>query len=183
MRVSTSWWPKPERIRPQGRIALALNQRALAAKAKAAAAQQRPLQTAPFYLMLVDDEPAQVHALERELSLHGRATKGPNALFEIMSTTSPALALVEASKRCPDIVIADYAMPEIDGITLLAKLRSQCPQCVCILMSGRAGTDVLVAAINQAGVYHYISKPWDAAALRAVMAEALTYRELLQASA
>lgn len=165
----------------KGRVALALHQRLLIRRQ--APADAPPPRTAPYLLMLVDDDAAQLHALERELSLQGRATKGPHALFEIQGIDSPGVALIEASKRCPDIVIADYAMPEMDGITLLAKLRGQCPQSVCILMSGRANTHALVEAINQAGVYHYIPKPWDAAALRAVMAEALSYRELLRASA
>jgi response regulator RpfG family c-di-GMP phosphodiesterase len=168
----------------KGRIALALHQRALTRRrALAPAAETPPARTAPFYLMLVDDEAAQLRALERELSLQGRATQGPHRLFEIMSATSPSLALVEATQRCPDIVIADYAMPELDGIDLLARLRGLCPQCVCILMSGRADTQVLADAINRAGVYHYIAKPWDAAALRAIMAEAMKHRELLRASA
>jgi response regulator RpfG family c-di-GMP phosphodiesterase len=163
----------------KGRIALALHQRALT---QALPAGVVPAQTdRPFFLMLVDDEPEQVRALERELSLHGRATHGPHALFEILGATSPALALVEATKRCPDIVIADYAMPEIDGIALLARLRTLCPGCVCILMSGKANAQILVDAINLAGVYHFVPKPWDAPALRAVMAEALGHRELLRA--
>lgn len=163
----------------KGRIALALHQRALTRSLPAGAAPART--DRPFFLMLVDDEPAQVKALERELSLHGRATQGPHALFEILGVTSPALALVEAAKRCPDIVIADYAMPEIDGIALLARLRALCPGGVGILMSGKANAHVLADAINLAGIYHFVPKPWDADVLRAVIAEALTHRELLRA--
>jgi two-component system, probable response regulator PhcQ len=168
----------------KGRIALALHQHALIRKKPPGPVEGVALAgSQPFFLMLVDDDEAQLRALERELSLQGRATQGPRPLFEIMATASPALALVEAAQRCPDIVIADYAMPEIDGITLLSKLRGQCPHCVFILMSGQMSTSGLVDAINKAGVYHYIAKPWDAVALRAIMAEALIYRDLLRASA
>lgn len=65
---------------------------------------------------------------------------------------------------------------------LLARLRGLCPQCVCILMSGRADTRVLADAINRVDVYHYIAKPRDAPALRAIMAKAMNHRELLRAA-
>ncbi|MEW6163692.1 MAG: response regulator [Pseudomonadota bacterium] len=160
----------------KGRIALALHQRELRRRYLSRRAAE-PIAT--FRLLLVDDEEPVLAALERELSLQGRATQGAHPLFDIARATSPALALEQARERCPDIVIADYAMPMMNGIDLLAALRQACPQCVRILMSGRPGIDLLTDAINLAGVYHFVGKPWNAHALRAALAEALAYRDLL----
>jgi response regulator RpfG family c-di-GMP phosphodiesterase len=159
----------------KGRIALALHQRALRSRRPLLA----PSLPTTYRLLLVDDEESQLKALTREISAQGRATHGPHPLFEITATTSPPQALELAAAHCPDIVIADYAMPKMDGIALLNRLRADCPNCVRILMSGRADTGVLTDAINLAGVYHFIGKPWDAPVLRAAIAEALNHRDLL----
>lgn len=162
----------------KGRIALALHQRELRRRRALLPPAARAGPT--YRLLLVDDEESQLKALMREISAQGRATHGPHPLFEISACTSPLQALAQAAAHCPDIVIADYAMPKMDGIVLLNQLRTDCPNCVRILMSGRADTGVLTDAINVAGVYHFIGKPWDAPVLRAAIAEALNYRDLLE---
>jgi response regulator RpfG family c-di-GMP phosphodiesterase len=158
------------------RIALALHQRELHRHVVAQPAGGA-IQT--FRLLLVDDEEGVLNALRRELSLQGQATRGAHPLFEIVAVPSPAVALQHAIEHCPDIVIADHAMPMMNGVEFLKNMRLTCPNCVRILMSGRADIGVLTDAINVAGVYHFIGKPWETLALRAAIAEALTYRELL----
>lgn len=167
----------------KARAALAMRQHALLARArKRAGAPAAPADASPYLVLLVDDEPRQLDALEREISLYGRATAGPHALFEIVKATAPEAALVAAAQRCPDIVIADYRMPSMDGVTLLSKIRAPCPASVFILMSGYATPEMLVEAINRAGVHHFVAKPWDADALRGVVAEAIRHRDLLRAA-
>jgi response regulator RpfG family c-di-GMP phosphodiesterase len=46
-------------------------------------------------------------------------------------------------------------------------------------MSGRTDLHVLKQAINVAGIYHFIGKPWEATELRLLINEALNYRRLL----
>lgn len=158
----------------KGRIALALHQRALRPPGSPPVVPAH----GPFSLLLVDDEPAQLHALERELA--GSPTM--RQLFSVRTCTSPDVALELAARECPDLVIADYAMPRMDGITLLHHLRETCPTCVRMLISGRADLTTLIDGINIAGVYHYIGKPWDPPQLRSAIAEALAYRDILRAT-
>lgn len=165
----------------KGRIALALRQRELRRDSQTTA--QAVTASTSYRLLLVDDDELLLKALEREISAQGHATRGPHPLFEIGATACPLLALEQAASSCPDIVIADYAMPKMDGIEFLNRLRASCPHCVRILMSGRADIGVLTDAINIAQIYHFIGKPWDAPVLRAALAEALNYRDLLRASA
>ncbi len=158
----------------KGRIALALHQRELRPPGSPQVVPAR----GPFSLLLVDDEPAQLHALERELA----GSPATRQLFSVRAAASPEAALELASRECPDLVIADYAMPHMDGITLLHHLRELCPGCVRMLISGRADLSTLIDGINIAGVYHYLGKPWDPPQLRSAIAEALAYRDLLNAS-
>jgi DNA-binding NtrC family response regulator len=165
----------------KGRIALALHQREL--RQNVAATLPMSPGKSPFQLLLVDDEESLLNALVRELSFRGRATQGPNPLFQIRTAKSAAEALQSIATSVPDLVIADYMMPDGDGIELLHQIRERHPRCVRILLSGRADLSVLQDAINIAGIYHFLGKPWEAAALRAVIAEALTYRNLINAAA
>lgn len=166
----------------KARVALALRQRVLLQQRRLSVQQADDGLSRPYLIQLVDDEASQINALEREISLQGRATRGPHALFEIVKTTDPELGLLMATQRCPDILIADYRMPRLNGIELLSKLKAQCPHCVSILLSGTADRDALVQAVNEAGIYHFVQKPWDAVVLRGIIAEALAYRDLIGAA-
>ncbi len=157
----------------KGRIALALHQRELAREARSTS--PRPgLPGPPYRLMLVDDEASVLSALEREIALAGSGSKG--GLFRIGKYTSPGAALRAAGEACPDLVIADYRMPEMDGVTFFHKLRETCPEAVRIMLSGQEGVQMLIDAINIANVYHFLFKPWDAVNLRATISQALRYR-------
>lgn len=163
----------------KARIALVLQQKALIRRIGQNAVAAGDVLARPYLMMLVDDEAAQLNALEREVSFHGRATHGAHALFEIVKATHAEEALILSTQRCPDIVIADHQMPGMNGIDLLSAIRAHCPRCVGILLSGHADTQMLVKAVNEAGIYHFVGKPWDATALRSVIAEALAYRDLI----
>lgn len=166
----------------KGYIALALHQRQLGQRSRAlrnAASAGMPTRHEPYRLMLVDDEEAVLKAMEREISLGGVATSGQHPLFRLSRHTSPVEALLSAAEECPDLVISDYAMPEMNGITFFHRLRELCPDSVRIMLSGRADIHVLIDAINIAGVYHFLGKPWKAEELRAAMAQALVYSDIL----
>lgn len=162
----------------KSRIALAVHQRQLP---RPPAPVVPPAAERTFRLLLVDDQAENCTALAREISLHGRATRGPNPLFDIRIANSGAQALEIAAEGCPDLVIADYKMPGMDGIELLRRLRDTCPQAVRLLMSAFAGLDTVTDAINVAGVYHFLPKPWDPDTLRATLAQALSYRHRIAA--
>lgn len=165
----------------KGRIALALHRRNTATLYRPTAAE-RPLRRDPYRLLLVDDDPAILKALEREISLSGAATSGRSPLFHISCHTDPAAALIAAAEECPDLVISDYAMPQIDGVTFFHRLRGMCPDAVRIMLSGRTDFGVLIDAINIAGVYHFLAKPWEPAELKSMLTQALVYRDILAAS-
>jgi CheY-like chemotaxis protein len=65
-------------------------------------------------ILVVDDNEAHLYALVRLLQARG---------YQVMTATSGAQALQEASKR-PDIIVLDINMPDIDGFAVAAKLRA-----------------------------------------------------------
>lgn len=159
----------------KGRIALALHERQLQREPGPAPARQGE----PYRLMLVDDDLSLLNALEREITHGGAGSHGSRPLFAIEKFTEPALALEAAARACPDIVMSDYGMPGMDGVTFLHRLRSLCPQAVRVMLSAQEDVGVLIDAINVAGVYHFLGKPWEPAGLEAAIGQALRYRDLL----
>jgi response regulator RpfG family c-di-GMP phosphodiesterase len=69
-------------------------------------------------------------------------------------------------------------MPRFDGIEFLRLIKEVQPDAVRILLSGVADVDVLIAAVNTAGVSHFVGKPWHDYELRAAIDLALLHREL-----
>jgi diguanylate cyclase (GGDEF)-like protein len=64
------------------------------------------------------------------------------------------------------VVIADQIMPGMKGVELLEEVHRRSPKTVKILLTGQAGLDAVVYAINRAGLDQYIPKPWDEPDLR-----------------
>jgi response regulator RpfG family c-di-GMP phosphodiesterase len=146
-------------------------------------------------VMVVDDEPNVLNAIWRELShpsrLQGlysalsRDSQSPGAgesrefCLHVETFTRAADALAKAAEVPYDLVIADYRMPELDGIEFLERFRALRPDAARILLSGEADLEALGAAINRAGVFAFIGKPWNEVELRAAVAQALAWHELL----
>ena len=60
----------------------------------------------------------------------------------------------------PDVVIVDYALPDGDGLELLADLRRKDPELSAIVLTGRATIELAVRAIKQ-GADQFLPKPVD----------------------
>lgn len=120
-------------------------------------------------ILLLDDEQNVLNALQRELKSD----------YEIEAFTSPSDALEHCRDKQFDLVIADYQMPEMNGIQFLVRFRELQPDAARLLLSGQADIQGLLGAVNQTHVYRFIGKPWEKAELKACIAQALAYRDIL----
>lgn len=123
-------------------------------------------------LLLVDDEEMVVTSLRNLFRLQTE--------YHILTYTSPEDALREAPDREVDLVITDYLMPRMDGITFLTRLKKIQPQAVRILLTGYADKENAIKAINEVGLYQYLEKPWDNDALLLVVKNGLEKRALIR---
>ena len=71
-------------------------------------------------------------------------------------------------------MISDMIMPHMKGDELLSKIREKCPNTLSILLTGQAEKGDIINAINTAGLYRYIPKPWEAEDLNLTVREAMT---------
>jgi PleD family two-component response regulator len=90
------------------------------------------------------------------------------ARYEVVAVADGEAALAEARSRPPDLVLADVMMPRLDGLQLLAALRSdvRTGEIPVILSSARAGEEASVEGM-QAGADDYLVKPFAARELLA----------------
>ncbi|MGA9670279.1 MAG: ATP-binding protein [Terracidiphilus sp.] len=88
--------------------------------------------------------------------------------FRLVHAGTGKVALAEAERLVPDLVLTDVMMPEMDGFALLAALRqSPATRAVPVIMlSARAGEEARIDGID-AGADDYLTKPFSARELLA----------------
>ncbi len=69
---------------------------------------------------------------------------------------------------------------KMDGIRLLLEIRSLYPESTLILLTGYADKENAIRAINQVGLYQYLEKPWENAALLVTVKNGLEKRQLIR---
>ncbi len=123
-------------------------------------------------IVLVDDEDMVVTSIRSFLTLETDYT--------VKGFTAPAEALEYISANRADVVVSDYLMPEIDGISFLAKVKELKPEATRILLTGYADKENAIKAINDVGLYQYIEKPWENEDLKLIIRNGLEKRILLK---
>jgi len=121
-------------------------------------------------LLIVDDEAPALHALRRLLQRHFTPQQ-----LRVELCTDPLQALQRLLETRFDVLISDYRMPHMDGIMLLARARELDPRTVRMMLSAASEFGTVLAAVNQAGIFRYIPKPWSEADLLSELRAALVF--------
>ena len=111
-------------------------------------------------LLSVDDDPGVSRAVARDL----RRRYGEDHRVVRASSGAEALdALRELVLRGEPVAVllADYRMPQMDGIEFLEKAMDVVPRARRCLLTAYADTDAAIQAINVVDVDAYLLKPWD----------------------
>ena len=112
-------------------------------------------------LLTVDDDPSVSRAVARDLRrrygerLPRRAGRGP------ARQALDALREVKLRGDAVAAILADYRMPQMNGIEFLEQAMDLFPRARRALLTAYADTDAAIAAINVVDVDHYLLKPWD----------------------
>jgi len=117
------------------------------------------------HILCVDDEEGILSALRQQLA----ARFGHECEIEVAQSANDALEFIvelEKDNEQLAVVIADQIMPGMKGVELLEEIHRRSPSTTKILLTGQAGLDAVVSAINRAGLNRYIPKPWEEPDLR-----------------
>jgi DNA-binding NtrC family response regulator len=124
-------------------------------------------------ILIVDDEEMVTTSLRNLFRLQ--------TPYKVVTYTSPEKAIAESPQNVIDLVITDYLMPVMDGISFLARFKDLQPHAVRILLTGYADKENAIKAINTVGLYQYIEKPWDNDSLLMIVKNGLEKRQLIRA--
>ena len=128
-------------------------------------------------LLIVDDEPNVLSALRRMCQNSAIAPAIPDP--SITTFTSPLQALSYVTNHRVDLVISDYRMPDMDGAVFLTRVREVQPDAARIILSACTDMDGIIRAINHAGIFRFVSKPWSDHDLKTAIIDVLAHRSLI----
>jgi CheY-like chemotaxis protein len=114
-------------------------------------------------LLLVDDEPRILSALQRCLRREG---------YEILLADSAAAALRVLRERRVDGVLTDHKMPGMSGLELIREIALEWPDIPSILLTGWTA-EIAPGEMRRLGIRALVSKPWQDADLKARLRDAL----------
>lgn len=100
---------------------------------------------------IVDDDRSIRWVLEKALQkadIQTRSFSSADSLLEALSDTRP------------DAILTDIRMPGMDGLALLQRLQSRCPDLPVIVMTAHSDLESAVSAFH-GGAFEYLPKPFD----------------------
>ncbi len=102
-------------------------------------------------VLIIDDEAEIRESLRTLLELEG---------YEVEAAASGEEGLLRIGERAFDLVLLDLALPDRNGLDLLAELRGQ-DSSVSVIMITAYGTVENAVRAMQSGAANFIQKPWD----------------------
>lgn len=122
-------------------------------------------------ILAVDDEQMILKAIQRTLR---------NEDYNVLTAISAAEGLRMLDGREVDMVISDQNMPFMTGLEFLQKIKADHPGTLTMMLTGEKEIEIAVEAINHAGVYKFILKPWDDDDLKVTIRRALESLDLIR---
>jgi len=120
-------------------------------------------------VLFVDDEADTLSALKRFLR------KSPYTCRYAQSGTAAMDIMADTPVH---VLVTDMKMPQMNGVTLLARVRQDYPDTIRLALSAYIMADQLLHCINTGGIFRFITKPIVPEQLRKILDEAVEYHLL-----
>jgi thioredoxin reductase (NADPH) len=111
-------------------------------------------------ILTVDDDPGVSRSIARDLR---QRYAQQNRIVRAESAAAALDALKEMRLRGDEVavILADYRMPQMNGIEFLEAAMNIYPAARRVLLTAYADTDAAIEAINVVDLDYYLLKPWD----------------------
>ena len=125
-------------------------------------------------IVLVEDEPEVRAAIVRDLASLAESVRIDEA--DTVDDARSAMDEAEAAGDHVGLILADHRLPGESGVDLLVSVHADPERrnIRTVLITGQAGHEDTIRAINEAGLDWYFTKPWDQGELVSVVIRQLT---------
>lgn len=127
-----------------------------------------------IYILCVEDEPEVLDVIVNDIS-----SLEVTFPIEMVISAAEARKVIDEIHQNDDrigLILCDHVLPGENGVELLVDLQNQ-PETKStrkILLTGQAGLDATIKAVNKARLNRYIAKPWNKEELVEICREELT---------
>jgi DNA-binding NtrC family response regulator len=121
-------------------------------------------------ILLVDDDRNLLRVMTYHIAEAG---------FEVIPAASPSEALAKLEDQSPDLVITDLRMPQMDGLELLARIRTRHADLPVIVLTAFGTIDKAVEAVKR-GASDFLAKPVEKAQIQHAVSKALKMADLMK---
>ena len=125
-------------------------------------------------ILVLEDEPEVRAAVERDLTPFADTFR--IELSDDATDARTVISEVIADGDSVGLILCDHLLPGLRGTDFLVELNSDPSTAPMrkVLLTGQAGHQDTIRAINEGGLDYYIAKPWTAAELQSVVRRQLT---------
>jgi len=119
-------------------------------------------------ILIIEDDPLVRRTLTTQLAKRG---------FEVIAAENGEGGVRSFAEQCPDLVLLDVRLPDIDGLEVLRKIKEKNRRAIIMIMTAFDDMKTTVEAIKL-GAFEYLVKPLNAAELDLTIDKALQVRAL-----
>jgi DNA-binding NtrC family response regulator len=123
------------------------------------------------WILLLDDDLLVTDSLRTLLT---EESEWNVAVFNV-----PSEALSSLDRQTYQVVISDFLMPEMDGVSFLGQVKERQPTASRILLTGYADKQNAIRSINEVGLYQFVEKPWDNDSLLLILRNAMERAKMI----
>jgi len=122
----------------------------------------------PPHILLIDDDHGLASVIQKALETTG---------YQVSAANDGATGFAMARKNSYDVVLTDFQLPDMDGMTIAHKLHAEKPQIPVILMTAHHSTDIVIQATRR-GAWDYLIKPFPLTTMLHLMERAVRSSQL-----
>lgn len=120
-----------------------------------------------YAILFVDDEPNTRKYFRRLFGDKFRIIEAEDGVH--------ALAVFRQHANEIGIIVTDQRMPNETGVGFLSKIADQYPDIIKILSTAYSDIDAAIGSVNEAGIFRYMTKPWDISQLEVTLRRAIEF--------
>lgn len=120
------------------------------------------------YVLVVDDDILFLKSIKRSFKFKN---------FNLLTALNGKDAIELCASYDISVVISDYKMPDMNGLSFLRKIRKMHPQILLIMITAVQDINVAIEAINEVGIFKFILKPVKFDVLERIIERSINFSE------